>query len=94
MKAASILAAVLAVATLSIAPATAKPRANAAVTSSPNENGPWVGCSWAAGWNLPAKPCRNLANYKSYNECTEGLAKGGATSLEKYWYCSSVRFKN
>ena len=94
MKAASVLAACLAVATLSIAPATAGPRAKAAATSSPNENGPWVGCSWAAGFNLPAKPCRNLANFKSYNECTDGLAKGGATSLEKYWACSAMGLKN
>jgi hypothetical protein len=94
MKAASILAAGLAVATLSITPATAKPRANAAVTSSPNENGPWVGCSFAAGFNLPAKPCRNVENFKSYNECTEGLAKAGTTSFERYWVCSAKQLKN
>ena len=56
-------------------------------------NAPWVGCSIGGGWNF-SSTCRNLANFKSYNECTTGVAKAAGTSLESWWYCSSLGFKN
>jgi hypothetical protein len=93
MKAASILVAGLAVATLLIAPATAGPPANAVVTSFPSANGPWVGCSLSAGWNF-SSTCRNTGNFKSYVECTTAGTKVGHGPLQKWWYCSSLGFKN
>ena len=94
MKAASILAAGLAVATLSIAPATAGPTGNAAIRRAPSANAPWdVGCSWAAGWNF-SSTCQNTANYKTYVECTTALKKIGTGPLGTWWYCSSLGFKS
>jgi hypothetical protein len=92
MKAASILVAGLAVAALSIAPATAGPPANAAVTSVPSTNGAKIGCSFAAGFRV-SSTCRD-ARFKSYVECTMAGTKMGWGSLESYWYCSSLGLKS
>jgi hypothetical protein len=91
MKAASILVAGLAVATLSITPATAGPPANAAVTSVPSANGAKIGCSFAAG--RISSTCRD-ARYKAYGECTTAGTKTGYSSTASYWYCSSLGLKN
>jgi hypothetical protein len=88
MKAVSILAAGLAVAAMSITPATAGPPANAAVTSDP---GAKIGCSFAAG--RISSTCKD-ARYKSYGECTTAGTKMGYAPLESYWYCSSLRLKS
>ena len=92
MKASLLFVAGLAIAISSIAPANAE--ATGATTSSfRSGNAPWVGCSISAGWNF-SSTCRNLANFKSYNECTTGIAKAAGSSLESWWYCSSLGFKN
>ena len=88
MKAVSILAAGLAVAAMSITPATAGPPANAAVTSDPSAK---IGCSFAGG--RISSTCRD-ARYKSYGECTTAGTKMGYAPLESYWYCSSLRLKS
>jgi hypothetical protein len=96
MKASLLFVAGLAIAISSIAPANAEATrvtTGATTSSFRSGNAPWVGCSVSAGWNF-SSTCRNLSNFKSYAECTDGLNKGGATSLEKYWYCSSLGFKN
>ena len=89
MKAVSILAAGLAVAAMSITPATAGPPANAAVTSDPSAK---IGCSFAAGFRF-SSTCRD-ARFKSYDECTTAGTKMGYAPLESYWYCSSLGLKN
>jgi len=86
MKAALLFVAGLAIAISSNAPADAAP-------VHPTGNAPWVGCSWAGGWNF-SSTCRNLANFKTYNECTAAAPKRGATPLESWWYCSSLGLKN
>ena len=83
MKASLLLVAGLAIAISSIAPASA-------VALQATGNAPWVGCSWAGGWNPSSVPCRNTRKFKSYGECQTGLTKLGNTSLEKWWYCSSL----
>jgi hypothetical protein len=88
MKAASILVAGLAVTTLSIAPATAAQPANAAPTSFPSATTPWIGCSLASGHFSPT--CRNVGNFKTYNECKEASAKVGGRDNENAWYCTSL----
>jgi hypothetical protein len=93
MKPASILVAGLAVATLSIAPAKAGPPANAAVMSSRSANGPSVGRSWAAGWNLPSTACKNVYNYKTYIDCKDRAFKMSWRDFEIWWYCSSLGLK-
>jgi hypothetical protein len=89
MKAASIRVAGLAVAALSITPATAAPPANAAVTGVPSAK---IGCSFAAGFRF-SSTCRD-ARFKSYDECTTAGTKMGYAPLESYWYCSSLGLKN
>lgn len=90
MKAASIVVAGLAVATLLIAAATADPAVN---SSFPDANGPWVGCSVSAGFKLSGT-CRNYNHYKTYIECKEGsLKKLGWRDFETWWYCSSLGLK-
>jgi hypothetical protein len=96
MKASLLFVAGLAIAISSIAPANAEATrvtTGATTTSFRSGNAPWVGCSGAGGWNF-SSTCRNLANFKSYNECTTGVAKAAGTSLESWWYCSSLGFKN
>jgi hypothetical protein len=96
MKTASLFVAGLAIAISSIAPANAEATrvtTGPAASSFRSGNAPWVGCSIGLGWGF-SSTCRNLANYKTYAECQTGVAKSGATSLESWWYCSSLGFKN
>ena len=96
MKASLLFVAGLAIAISSIAPANAEATrvTTGATTSSVRSgNAPWVGCSAAGGLNF-SSTCRNLANFKTYNECTAAAPKLGATSLESWWYCSSLGFQN
>jgi hypothetical protein len=87
VKASLVFVAGLAIAISSIAPAHTAP-----VNATGKE--PWVGCSSAGGWNPSSKPCKNILNFKSYGECQTGLTKLGNTSLEKWWYCSSLGLKD
>ena len=97
VKASLLFVAGLAIAISSIAPANAEAThvtTGATTTSFRSGNAPWIGCSGAAGWTHFSSTCRNLANFKSYNECTPGVAKAAGTSLESWWYCSSLGFTN
>jgi hypothetical protein len=90
MKASLLFVAGLAIAISSIAPANAAP-ANPAPA---DPAATWrTGCSWSAGWRF-SPTCRNLANFKTYVECTTGVTKQGTTASDAYWYCSSLGFKN
>ena len=61
------------------------------VTSFRSGDRPWVGCSWSSG--TLSGTCRNVGNYKTYNECaTAGLAIGWRSN-EVVWYCSSLALR-
>jgi len=94
MKALSPFAASLALATLLIAPANAAPPASASPTSSAPRNStyPWIGCSDSGGGTL-SSTCRNMGNYKTYNECREAGLKTGWDGNQQSWYCSSLGLK-
>jgi len=49
---------------------------------------PWVGCSATGG--VYSATCRNVGNYKSYDECKEAGRITGWRSGETSAYCSSV----
>ena len=53
-------------------------------------NQPWNGCSTSAGEFNFSTTCRNVRNYKTYEECREtGLFLGG-NNRGVWWYCSSL----
>jgi hypothetical protein len=61
------------------------------VTSFRSADAPWHGCSVSGG--TLSSTCRNVANFKTYAECTEaGLITGWRTN-EVSWYCSSLALK-
>jgi hypothetical protein len=62
------------------------------VTSFRTGNSPWVGCS-ASAWPALSSTCRNVASYKSYQECRESGMLIGWRVLEVSWYCSSLALK-
>ena len=49
---------------------------------------PWVGCNASGG--VYSATCRNVGNYKSYDECKEAGRITGWRSGETSAYCSSV----
>ncbi|WP_245305447.1 hypothetical protein [Bradyrhizobium sp. LTSP857] len=51
-------------------------------------NQPWVGCNATGG--VYSATCRNVGNYKSYDECKEAGRVTGWRSGETMAYCSSV----
>jgi hypothetical protein len=51
-------------------------------------NQPWVGCNATGG--VYSATCRNVGNYKSYDECKEAGRVTGWRSGETSAYCSSV----
>ncbi|HEX9208877.1 MAG TPA: hypothetical protein VF901_00065 [Bradyrhizobium sp.] len=51
-------------------------------------NQPWVGCNATGG--VYSSTCRNVGNYKSYDECKEAGRVTGWRSGETSAYCSSV----
>jgi hypothetical protein len=56
-------------------------------------NQPWNGCSAASGNSPVFSPtCRNVRNYKTYEECREtGQFLGGDhRGSGVWWYCSSL----
>ena len=78
MKASLLFVAGLAIAISSIALANAAP-------ANPAPAAPWrVGCSWAAGWRF-SPTCRNLANFKTYTECTTAINKQGNTATDAFF---------
>ena len=55
------------------------------------EKEPWHGCSLSSGTWLQC--CRNVGNYKTYNECREAGLLTGWRVNEVPWYCSSLALK-
>jgi hypothetical protein len=51
-------------------------------------NQPWVGCNATGG--VYSATCRNVGNYKTYEECKEAGRVTGWRSGETMAYCSSV----
>jgi hypothetical protein len=62
------------------------------VTSFRYGSAPWHGCS-GSGWPALSPTCRNVANYKTYAECTEAGLLTGWRANEIPWYCSSLALK-
>lgn len=58
------------------------------VTSFRSGNKPWVGCSLSGG--SYSSTCRNIGNYKTYNECRDALLILGWMGSELVWYCGSL----
>ncbi len=62
------------------------------VTSFRSGNDPWHGCS-VSSWPSPSPTCRNVAGFKTYEECRGiGLLMGWRGN-EIPWYCSSLALK-
>ena len=83
MKAASLLVAGLAVATLSIAPANAEK----------NENNKKYGCSVTTWPSISALQC-SKPKATSYAECTKMVTQNGRRGSDAWWICSNQAFKN
>jgi hypothetical protein len=49
---------------------------------------PWVGCNASGG--VYSATCRNVGNYKTYDECKEAGRVTGWRSGETSAYCSSL----
>ncbi len=57
-------------------------------TSFKSGSAPWNGCSSSSGVFSPT--CRNVANFKTYSECTEHGLLLGWRSGEVWGYCTSL----
>jgi hypothetical protein len=55
-------------------------------------NEPWHGCN-GSSWPALSPTCRNVGNYKTYNECREAGLLTGWRVNEVPWYCSSLALK-
>jgi hypothetical protein len=54
-------------------------------------NQPWNGCSGSsAGLSMVSTTCRNVGNYKTYQECRETGMFLAWRYYEVWWYCSSL----
>jgi hypothetical protein len=53
-------------------------------------NQPWNGCSVSSGDFTLSTTCRNVRNFKTYEECRETGMFLGARQFEVWWYCSSL----
>jgi hypothetical protein len=54
-------------------------------------NQPWNGCSLSGGFLGPlSTTCRNVRNFKTYQECRENGLFLAAKDYEVWWYCSSL----
>ena len=54
-------------------------------------NQPWNGCSGSsAGLSMVSTTCRNVGNYKTYQECREAGMLLAWRYYEVWWYCSSL----
>ena len=62
------------------------------VTSFRSGDAPWHGCSGSA-WPALSLTCRNVGNYKTYEQCREAGLATGWRDTEVPWYCSSLGLK-
>ena len=92
MKASLLFVLGLAVATLSIAPASAVQPASGVPTRVATADPPKVGCSGSA-WPIYSQTCRNIPNYKTYIECKEDGLRAGYKEPEMAWYCTSLQLR-
>jgi hypothetical protein len=53
-------------------------------------NQPWNGCSGSSGDFTLSTTCRNVRNYKTYQECRETGMFLAWRQWEVWWYCSSL----
>ena len=53
-------------------------------------NQPWNGCSGSEANFKFSTTCRNVRNFKTYQECRENGLFLGARHYEVWWYCSSL----
>ena len=53
-------------------------------------NQPWNGCSVSGGHFDFSPTCRNVRNYKTYQECRETGMFLGANDRGVWWYCGSL----
>ena len=53
-------------------------------------NQPWNGCSASSGDFTLSTTCRNVRNYKTYQECRETGLFLAWRNYEVWWYCSSL----
>jgi hypothetical protein len=53
-------------------------------------NQPWNGCSGSEANFKFSATCRNVRNFKTYQECRENGLFLGARHYEVWWYCSSL----
>jgi hypothetical protein len=53
-------------------------------------NQPWNGCSGSAGDFSLSTTCRNVRNFKTYQECRETGMFLAWRQWEVWWYCSSL----
>jgi hypothetical protein len=60
------------------------------VTSSKYGNQPWNGCSVSSGDFTLSTTCRNVRNFKTYEECRETGMFLAWRQFEVWWYCSSL----
>jgi len=60
-------------------------------TSFRSGDAPWHGCSVSGG--VLSSTCRNVGNYKTYDQCKEAGLKLGWRTNESSWYCSSLALK-
>ena len=59
-------------------------------TSFKSGNQPWNGCSGSSGDFTLSTTCRNVGNYKTYQECRETGMFLAWRQWEVWWYCSSL----
>ena len=57
-------------------------------------NQPWNGCSGSEANFKFSTTCRNVRNFKTYQECRETGMFLGARQPEVWWYCSSLHAGN
>ena len=62
------------------------------VTSFRSGNDPWHGCS-VSSWPALSPTCRNVAGFKTYEECRGIGLLTGWRGTEIPWYCSSLALK-
>jgi len=53
-------------------------------------NQPWNGCSTSSGDFTLSTTCRNVLNFKTYEECRETGMFLAWRQFEVWWYCSSL----
>jgi hypothetical protein len=53
-------------------------------------NQPWNGCSGSGGNFVFSTTCRNVRNFKTYQECRENGLFLAWKHYEVWWYCSSL----